>query len=157
MANFNPQKTYMGDDLMVFYNDKSWAWATSHSLSISAETTEVNTKDNGPFSSADVSKITHEITTENLYCEDFDTLFNLMIQGQPITLKFGLKKDEGDDYVADGDIENWIPTDEVGKKYYEASYLLTSLDLNASTGEKSTYSATFTGIGAIRQKTVAQA
>lgn len=157
MANFTPKQTYMGDDLMVFYNDKSWAWATSHSLSISAETVETNTKDNGPFTSADVGKITHEISTENLYCEDYDTLFNLMITGQPITLKFGLKKNEGDDYVAEGDIENWTPTDEVGKKYYEGRYLVTSLELSAATGEKSTYSATFTGVGPIKQKTVAQA
>ena len=152
-----PKQTYSGDDLMIFYNNKSWAWATSHSLSITAETTQRNTKDNGKFSSAEVSKISHEITTENLYCEDFDTLFSLMIAGTPITLKYSLKKDENGALPSEGDIENWVPTDTVGAKYYEGKYLITSLQSNAATGEDATYSATFTGVGKIEQKTVAQA
>jgi len=148
------KQTYDGNNLMIFYDEKSWAWSTSHSLSISCETVENQTKDTGKYSSAQVSKITHEITTENLYCTDYDTLFSLMIAGEPITLKFGLKKDEGENLPSSGDIEAWTPSDVAGSKYYEAKYLITSLTLNANTGETATYSATFTGVGKIEQKTV---
>ena len=154
MANYTPKQTFSGDEMMIFYQDKSIAWATSHSLSISASTTEINTKDNGKFNNAEVSKISHELSTENLYSEDFDTLFNLMLTGEPITLKFGLRKSETG-YVADGDVEYWLPSVTTGDKYFEAKYIITSLEINAATGERTTASATFTGVGKIEQKTVA--
>lgn len=63
-----------GTDIMVFIGEtlgasttyKSIAHATSHTLSISGETVEVNSKDFGEFGSSNVNKITWEMSSENL-------------------------------------------------------------------------------------------
>ena len=149
-----PKQTFSGDEMMIFFEDKSIAWSTNHTLSISVATTEINTKDNGKFNNAEVSKISHELSTENLYSEDFDQLFNIMLTGEPITLKYGLRKSETAGYVADGDVEYWSPSTTSGDKYFEGKYIITSLEINANTGERTTASATFTGVGKIEQKTV---
>ena len=49
-----PKQIIKGDDLMLFIPDgsngyKSIAYATSHTLTMSAETTDVNTKDHGEW------------------------------------------------------------------------------------------------------------
>jgi hypothetical protein len=72
-----------GKDLMLFNSDGiSFAYATNHTFTLSADTLETSTKDNGKWNSTIVSKYTWEITSENLYTEsDYGSLFDSMILG----------------------------------------------------------------------------
>lgn len=134
-----------GDDLMLFDEaGKSLAFATSHTLSISADAVDTSSKDHGIWKANEVNKINWELTSENLYTNDaYDTLMGKMIARQPITVYFGTKKEtDADKTVADGDYANWT-----GASGYTGKVLITSLSVNANTGENATYSATFTGTG----------
>lgn len=145
MAN----KVIKGRDLMLFDDQgKSFAFATSHTLSISAETADISSKDHGIWGGSEVTKFSWEITSENLYTEDnYDDLFDLMLAGEPITVRFGLKSQNDNSLnVADGDYDNWTSKN---AGYYEGSVVITSLSANANNGENATYSVTFTGAGKI--------
>ena len=141
------KQTYSGDEIMLFKEDNtSFAWATNHSITFNLSTTEVNTKDNPVYPVVFLSKVSNEITTENLYCEDVVTLFNYLITGQPLTLRFGKRKDTIG-YPADGDIP-YYELDGL-TNYFQSRYILTNLEINANTGDKTTYSATFQSVGKI--------
>lgn len=134
-----------GGDLMVFDEQgKSMANATNHTLDISAETSETTSKDSGIWGDSDVSKITWQIQSENLYSEDlYDDLFDKMVQRQPVILYFGPKKQtDPEKSVADGDFKYWT-----GTKGRKGKAIITSLSAGANNGDKATISATFQGKG----------
>lgn len=136
-----------GDDLMLFdATGKSLAFATAHTLTISADAVETSSKDGGIWASNEVNKVSWELTTENLYTvEAYDDLFSKIIAREPIVVYFGTKKEsDPEKTVVDGDYDSWS-----GSKGYTGKALLTSLVANANTGENATYSATFTGTGKI--------
>jgi hypothetical protein len=91
MAN----KIIKGRDLMLFNSDgHSYAYTTNHTLTITAETTDVSSKDHGVWGASEVSRYTWEITSENLYTTDeYDSMFDTMLAGNAITVRFGLKTD----------------------------------------------------------------
>lgn len=148
MAN----KIIKGKDLMLFDKDgHSYAFATNHSISISAETSDISSKDHGIWSAAEISKYSWEITSENLYTtEDYDKMFETMMTGEAVKVRFGLKKEtDNTKTVADGDtsLPYWTSQD----SYYEGSVFITSLQTNANNGENATYSVTLTGSGVIKK------
>lgn len=167
------QQIIKGDDLMLFNgtSGKSYAFATAHTLTITADTADTSSKDHGVWTGNEVAKISWEITSENLYTSDgFDSLFNDMINREPIKVIFGLKqKGKADSTVADGDYSNWTPdygatVPESGnpeapsgntttKNMYMGKAYITSLTANANTGENATYSVTLTGTGSIKHDT----
>ena len=160
-----------GDDLMLFNGTtgKSYAFATAHTLTITADTADTSSKDHGVWTGNEVAKISWEITSENLYTsEGFNSLFDDMINRKPIDVVFGLKqKGKADSTVADGDYSNWTPdygavmpengnpeapsTGTTTKDMYMGSAYITSLTANANTGENATYSVTLTGTGSIKR------
>lgn len=144
-----------GDEIMLFKEGKSLAYATSHTLSITGNTIEISSKDSGYWGASEIGNITWEITSENLYVDsEFDNLFTAMVAKSPITVTFG----RADNYNANGlgdSSTNWIPDASVGAKYYQGPAIITSLQANANTGENATYSITLTGNGALEQKVVA--
>ena len=168
------QKLIKGDDLMLFNGTtgKSYAYATAHTLTITAETADTSSKDHGVWTGNEVAKISWEITSENLYTsEGFDSLFDDMINRKPIDVAFGLKQQgRADSTVADGDYSNWTPDygatvpesgnpeapDSTTKDMYMGSAYITSLTANANTGENATYSVTLTGTGSIKRATGAK-
>ncbi len=135
-----------GNDLMLFYKGKSLAFATSHTLSISSDVEEINSKDHGSFTGALVKKINWEITSENLFTtESYDTLFTAMMEKQPIKAYFGLKKEnDPNKTVANGDYDNWTANNAYGGEVF-----ITALNANASSGDKATFSLTLKGNGKI--------
>lgn len=151
MAN----KIIKGRDLMLFNSDgHSYAYATNHTLTITAETSDISSKDHGIWGASEISKYTWEITSENLFTSDeYDSLFSTMLTGEPITVRFGLKTDQVDltKNVADGDpnLPYWTSQD----TYYEGKVIITSLIANANNGENATYSVTLTGTGSIKKTT----
>lgn len=142
------KQTYSGDEIMLFKEDNtSFAWSTSHSIAFNLSTSEINTKDNPVYPVVYLSKVSNEITTENLYCEDVATLFNYLITGEALTLRFGKRKNTNGLYPADGDIEHYKL--DGATNYYQSKYILTNIEINAPTGERTTYSATFQSVGKI--------
>ena len=158
-----PKDITKGDDLMVFLQTgtgqqqttKSIAYATAHTLTLSAETASVNSKDHGIWVGNEVNKRSWEITSENLYTdEDYDTLFDAWKDGTKLSLVWGKKAEADSVVVADGDAANYtVKKTGSGTKYWTGNAYITSLTANANTGEKATFSVTFTGTGAFTKTT----
>lgn len=146
-----------GRDLMLFNNDgHSYAYATNHTLTITAETTDISSKDHGMWGGSEIARYTWEITSENLYTtEEYDALFTTMMAGDPITVRFGLKQTPADPSmnVADGNMA--LPYWNSQNTYYEGKVVITSLVANANNGENATFSITLTGNGSIKKTTPA--
>lgn len=145
-----------GNSLMLFYNGKSLGFATAHTLSVSADTVDISTKDGGYWASSDIGNMSWEITTENLYStttegdasdSDYNILFDLMLAKTPVDIVWGIATD----YDANGlgEKEAWTAPTTGG---YKGKAVITSLSVNANTGENATYSCTFTGYGAIAKQ-----
>ena len=91
-----------GGDLMLFVGGKSIAYATSHTLTISADTKETSSKDSGgKWQTSEVGVLSWTCSSENL-CGDteagigFDELFEYMVARKPITGVFALEGDSTD-------------------------------------------------------------
>lgn len=173
-----------GDDLMLFdAQGKSIGLATSHTLSLSAESATINTKDHGVWGSTEVNKINWEISTDNLYSvAEFDTLFSAMVAGEAVEIYFGLKNEgagtngvrdtvDTDGSPASGNTQKtWTKkttavndlyspstiTEPTGYNFtgtYRGKAIITSLNANAASGDNATFSATFTGVGELSRVT----
>nr|DAD94564.1 MAG TPA: major tail protein [Siphoviridae sp. ctREU2] len=151
-------KPINGSDLMIFLdlegtgeNYKSIAFATSHSLSISAETVETSSKDTGgKWVSKAPRKLSWTMNTENLYSVDgegstYDDLFTIMTDRKELDVVFSLEKDYATkkDEVPTG---GWTP---ITTGQYKGKVVITSLELNAPNGDNATFTASFEGVGAL--------
>ena len=142
-----------GQELMLFLGGKSIAYATSHTLEISAETADTSNKDEGggDWASSEISKLSWTASSENLFTTDgngasYDALFDYMINKTPIDAVFGLKKETAVDVPTTG----WTAAT---TGVYTGKVVITSLSLNAPNGEYATYSVQFTGVGELKKKT----
>lgn len=149
-----------GSDLMLFVKrgstTKSLAFATSHTFSISADTSDISTKDHGFWGAKEVTRITWNIQTDNLYTVDeFNSLYDLMIARQPIPVYFTLKtptERQGIPATVNlpGDTQDtWHMSTAPGEEGYYGLVYITSLNANAAAGDNATFSATLDGIGSI--------
>lgn len=139
-----------GKDLMIFVGGKATALATSHSLSITAETSEAASKDDGAWGSATVTKFSWEGSTEALVSMDaqtnsFDAMYEAMMTRQPVDIVSGRPQNATDDGMPE---EGWkVPT----TNYYKGKALITSLQRNDPNGDNSTMTVTFTGVGKLEK------
>ena len=168
MALSKNRELQNGSDIMMFIKDngtyKSIAHASSHTLSLSADTESINTKDNGIWGKTTVNKINWEITCDHFYTADgYETFFEAMMAGATsdtrVTVGFGLKADEertADATVNVDDDGNWTTTYNTTPSVpYWGEAIITSLEWNADAGSKSTFSATLQGAGPITYMTSA--
>ena len=136
-----------GDELMLFKNDKSLAFATAHTLTISGSTIDISSKDHGYWGASEIGNITWEITSENLYTDaDYDALFSAMINKEKVTVKFGHASSY--DVNGLGTLSYWSPAT---TGLYKGEAFITSLTANANTGENATFSVTLSGAGALKK------
>ena len=139
-----------GDSLMLFDSaGKAFAYATSHTLTLTGNPVDVSSKDHGFWAASEVGSLTWEITTENLYTDDdYNKLFDLMVSAEPITVAFAKASNYNVNGLVStgGSVESWTPD---STEYRSGKAVITSLTVNANTGENATYSATFTGAGAL--------
>ena len=139
-----------GKDLMIFVNGNPTALATSHSLSITAETSEAASKDDGAWGAATVTKFSWEGSTEALVSMDqnansFDAMYEAMMTREPVDIVSGRPTNATDDGVPE---EGWTaPT----SKMYKGKALITSLQRNDPNGDNSTMTVTFTGVGKLER------
>lgn len=148
-----------GSKLMVFMKVDSVytpvAFATSHNLSITMNTSEVSTKDHGDFPATLGQNITWEVTTENLYSRNGESmLWNAMKTMQPVQIQFAEATEYNQTSAEKGIVglqgaQNWTPdsTHTIATGYA----LITSLSVNAPSGDNATLSATFTGTGELAE------
>ena len=142
-----------GGDLMLFVGStsastKSIAYATNHTLEINAETADVSNKDEGggDWATQEVKLLSWNASSENLYCtsgagESFSDLYDLMIAKTPIFAVFSKKSGNATDVPSGG----WSSS----APKYTGKVVITSLQLNAQNGEYATFTANFTGVGAL--------
>lgn len=148
-------KAVLGKDVMLFVNGKAIALATSCKLSSSSETIDTQSKDSGIWTEKDIKKLSWSMSSENLFSADenvngYDVLFDLYLKRQPVSVKFGIAADAGENEVpADG----WTPP----TAPYSGKALITSLELNAPDGDKATFSANFEGTGPLTKEASAPA
>ena len=149
------KKILKGDQIQLWdYNNGTLAYATSHTLTLTGNTTDISSKDHGWWAATSVGSLTWEITAECLYTySDFDLLFNKMIRNEKIHLVWG----EVDNYdpngltTTGGNVQKWIAS----PNFYSGYAMITSINANANTGENATYSVTFTGAGTLsRHETI---
>lgn len=144
-----------GSDIMLFTYQtngyKSLCHGTSHSLSLSADTEDINTKDAGKYGLTEINKINWEIQADHMYTEDeYDNLFQTMTYMKPITVVFGLKDSTtpGTENVNIDSDDNWVAN---ASYIYSGKAIITSLDWQADAGSKSTVSVTLQGQGGIKK------
>ena len=163
MARANKIK---GGRLMVYISETeadvktgnyvSIALATSHTLNISADTQDTSNKDEGGgnWSSSEASTLSWSLDTENMMALDgqgknFDELFNFFANKKTLYIVFGERAGLDGDDVTDG---GWTPdTTTANKSNYTGACQITALTVNAPNGEYANYTATFTGVGALKQ------
>lgn len=155
--------TLNGSDLMVFVKNgttyNSVAFATSHTLDVSMEQVDASTKDNGNgyWSNSEPGMMNWSMNTENLMSDtaenglSYNALFELMLKRETVDVVFSLQTNNID-YASKLDTEFEVPstgwTHDTTNNYHGKAYI-TSLSVTATNGEKATYSATFTGAGAL--------
>ena len=144
-----------GDELMIFKGGSALAFATSHTLTINGNTTDISSKDHGFWGASEIGNITWEATTENLYTEnDYDALFDAMLNKTEIEIVFGYASNYNPNGLKPSDSSDNTDTrptawTAASNKGYKGKAIITNLVANANTGENATFSATFTGRGAI--------
>lgn len=144
-------KVLNGKDFMVFVNDEATALATSHKLTLNAETSDAASKDDGMWDESIVTKMSWEASTEALVSADadvnsYDTLYDLFIAGKPVTLICGIPGNLTNDGVP---TEGWQAP---STKYYTGQALITSLDRSDAKGSNSSMTVSFKGVGKLEKK-----
>ena len=148
--NADQTKIIEGSKLMLFLNGKSIAMATNHTLSISAETTEISNKDigSGDWTANNVRRFSWEVSTENMFTVSaYKKLFQLMLAKQPVDAVFSIRK--GDALIADSStyFAGW--TWENSTFTLQGKVLITNIDTQAPNDDNATFSCTMTGTGAL--------
>lgn len=144
-----------GGDLMLFVGDKSIAYATNHTLNISADTKETSSKDSGgKWQTSEVGVLSWTCTSENLCGNDgegigYQELIDMMVAREAVTGVFALEGNSPN--LADGKLDT-VPKDGWTAKAnsgYTGQMIITSIDVNAPNGENATFTVNFTGVGAL--------
>lgn len=147
-------KVLNGKDFMIFVEGKTTALATSHKLTLNAETSDAASKDDGMWDEAIVTKMSWEASTEALVSADedvdsYDSMYDKFIAGEPVTIVSGIPVNKSNDGLPEG---GWkAPT----QKYYTGKALITSLDRNDAKGSNSSMTVSFKGVGKLEKKTTA--
>lgn len=139
-------KIINGSQIQLFYQGKTFAYAQSHTLSMTGNTTDSTNKDTGVFGSNEVTSITWEVTCDYLYTEyDYDELFDLMMYRRPIMIEVAEVRNYSENGLVStgGDTVAWIPSTITRRGYA----VITSLNTTANNSESASYSITLTGSG----------
>ena len=156
MANSNT--IVKGQELMLFMGGKSIAFATSHTLTVTGNTTDISSKDHGFFAASSLTSITWEISSDNLYTDGaYDKLFDAMVNKRvPVEVVFGHYADDKslalNGTADDPEHESWTAPSGATHVYYTGKAYITSLNANAANGDNATFSVTLSGVGKLEQK-----
>ena len=132
---------------MLFMGGDALAYAKNHTLTITGNTIDISSKDHGYWGASEIGNLTWEVQTENLYTEDnYDDLYDAMVAKTPVDIVFAQANNYNENGLkaVGGSVDSWTASTTSGRK---GKAVITSLTINANTGENATYSATFTGSG----------
>lgn len=131
-----------GNQLQVFIGNDPIAFATSCTLTVTTNTTQIATKDHGEYPSTLPQSITWEITADNLYAGDANLLTSQK-EMSTVNVKFAPVSNYDSKGLVGTDHANWT----AGNAIVSGDAYITSISINAATGDNATYSVTFTGAG----------
>ena len=158
----------LGEKVQLWVKDKSGAtptclaMATSLSVEISADATDISSKDSGRWSSSLLGKISWTASASNLFTvADYSKLIDVMVANTPIEIVFATVKNY--DTVTSGTTDSegmftntpavWESNDDM----YHGKVIVNSISLSANNGEVATYDVSFTGVGALQKGGISKA
>lgn len=141
-----------GSKLMVFIGGNAVGFATSHSVNLTVNTTEVSTKDHGDYPAVLAQSISWEVTAENLYSDAGEQVYmDALLNKTPVQISFApasnYSNTDEKGIVGIQGAQGWSP----GTAIVSGNALITSYSINAAAGDNATMSVTFTGVGALDQ------
>ena len=169
-----------GGDMMLFLKEedgtvKSIAFATSHTLTVSTDTQQTSTKDDGgKFQSSDYGIISWSATSDNLCSYDgagynYHDLIDLMLSQTKVEATFSIENNSGNTYpyatklnsVDETAGNTWTPAKvgstgvgSAGVSFgYTGTVLITSVEVNAPNGENATFTVQLQGDGPLEATT----
>lgn len=152
------RKALKGKDFMIFVDGKAIALATSHTLTLNAETSDTASKDSGMWDDSEVTKLSWEASSESIGSADegtpvdisYETLLDKCMAGEKVPIICGIPTNVTNDGVPEG---GWTAPSETPKQtYYQGSAIITSVSLTGANGENSQISASFKGVGKLEKK-----
>lgn len=181
MAATSNKSIIKGSDLMLFLNDTAGqdpsanvsnfaalGYASSCSVTLSAEATSVANKDFGNgWDSNIVGNRSWTANSENMYAEDvatgaktFRNLVDAYLNGRVVSLCWAPTENinpanelNRKHNVTDVSGQKWVPQKGVGQTKYVVLYgdaIITNITANANNGESATYTVDFAGAGPIK-------
>lgn len=153
--NSNTKNILKGSDVMLFMENKAIAYATSASISISSDTSEISCKDfsNG-WASSMITKRSWTCSSENLFGttvlgghKSFIDLFNAYKNGTEVAISLIVTPNGyADERVAEVPEGGWTAS----KTLLSGSCIITSLSLNADNSDNASFSVEFTGVSELK-------
>ena len=161
-------KIVLGEKVQLWVKDKSGAtptclaMATSLSVEISADATDISSKDSGRWASSLLGKISWTASASNLFTvADYSKLIDVMVANTPIEIVFATVKNY--DTVTSGTTDSegmftntptvWESNDDM----YHGKVIVNSISLSANNGEVANYDVSFTGVGALQKGGISKA
>lgn len=146
-----------GGDILVYVETVPETWTpaahcTECSIQNSTEVRSRSTKDTGKFDEKRAGKQSSTISVSALATYDTFSYFDLralQLAGTPVKLKYSGRP------TADATAGKATVAEQVGDKYEEGMFIITSVERNDKKDEDSTMSASFESSGAVEIKTVA--
>lgn len=149
-------KTIKGKDLMIFIAGAATTAATSHKLSLKADTSDTASKDSGMWDESEITKLSWDASTDALVSIDADSnsyeaMYDAMLAATPVDVIAGVPANQANIMPEGG----W--TVPAGTQIrYTGKALITSLDLNAGNGDNATMSVSLKGVGPLNKLKTAQ-
>jgi len=147
-----------GKTLMLFIGGKTVALAKSCNLSLTANTVDEKTKDSGNWPAPSVESFDWSVNCQSLVClavgannnqHSFDTLFAAWRAGSPVTVVVGIPAGASGQVPATG----WTaPTASGSTPSYTGNAIITSLSMDAATGDNATCTIDLQGVGALTKQ-----
>lgn len=141
-----------GNSLMLFIKEgneyNAIGFAKSHELEIATETSDVHSRLHDNWTDLDVIGGSWSISCEALYSEDSDKMFDLFESRSSIVCMFGLASNYREDGIVDTD-DSWAIANG-----YRGKAIITSLEINADSGEAATFTIQLEGTSPIKKANV---
>lgn len=140
-----------GKNFLIFVGGKALALTTDTTLTLSAETADASSKDDGIWQKQDVGSMSWQAQNTSFYSVEEDRtadvvgaqLMQTMLAGEPVDITVGVPTNASNDEVPE---EGWTaPTTAFGT--YKGKGIITELEIQGTNGEMATCSMTVQGYG----------
>lgn len=144
-------KKVNGKDLMLWIGGKVIALSNSCTLTITASTSDGDTKDSGIWSDPEVVGLSFSASNQSVYSADADRsndlvyadLFDKMIAGEPVSVSFGIPSNKSDQGLPSA---GWTAP---ATGVYLGNAIITNLEAGGNKGSDAACSVSLQGVGAL--------